>query len=210
MHLRSTSIIKIAVKKWLYLLNTLFVFNGTFKIEESNLLTKPLVRKISLYYLSQTLSTPHVSEDTSVTLLPKRELFFWKCPTLTMRELRHWPSITGVLPQSHCGDDDGCIGLSSLLHYICMYIYKLAWLGFGPTTTELRSDALTDCTIRPWVELALSQLCTATTISSFIQCLCLRQSPRLFQLKFSWSNHSNHMKCRYENKYILMKYSGID
>ena len=126
MHLRSTSIIKIAVKKRLYLLNTLFVFNGTFKIEESNLVTKPLVRKVSLHYLSQTLSTPHVSEDTSVTLLPKRELFFWTCPTLTMRELRHWPSIAGVLPQSHCGDEDGCIGLSSWLHYICMYIY-ISW-----------------------------------------------------------------------------------
>ena len=31
-----------------------------------------------------------------------------------MRELRHWPSIAGMSPQSHCGDEeDGCIGLSS-------------------------------------------------------------------------------------------------
>ena len=34
--------------------------------------------------------------------------------TLTMRELHHWPSIAGKLPQSHCGDEeDGCTGLSS-------------------------------------------------------------------------------------------------
>ena len=34
--------------------------------------------------------------------------------TLTMRELRHWPSIAGMSPQSHCGDEeDGRIGLSS-------------------------------------------------------------------------------------------------
>ena len=31
--------------------------------------------------------------------------------TLTMYELRHWPSMS---PQSHCSDEeDGCIGLSS-------------------------------------------------------------------------------------------------
>ena len=34
--------------------------------------------------------------------------------TLTMRELCHWPSIAGMPPQSHCGDEeDGRIGLSS-------------------------------------------------------------------------------------------------
>ena len=34
--------------------------------------------------------------------------------TLTMRELRHWPSIAGMSPQSHCGDEeDGRIELSS-------------------------------------------------------------------------------------------------
>ena len=32
---------------------------------------------------------------------------------LTMRKLRHWPSITYMSPQSHCGDEDGRIGLSS-------------------------------------------------------------------------------------------------
>ena len=32
---------------------------------------------------------------------------------------------------------------------------KLVWVGFEPTTTEFRSDALTDWAIRPWVQLAL-------------------------------------------------------
>ena len=32
---------------------------------------------------------------------------------------------------------------------------KLAWMGFEPTTTEFRSDALTDSAIRPWVQLAV-------------------------------------------------------
>ena len=32
---------------------------------------------------------------------------------------------------------------------------KLAWVGFEPTTTEFRSDTLTNWAIRPWVQLAL-------------------------------------------------------
>ena len=32
---------------------------------------------------------------------------------------------------------------------------KLAWVGFEPTTTEFRSEALTDWAIRPWAQLAL-------------------------------------------------------
>ena len=27
-------------------------------------------------------------------------------PTLTMRELCHWPSIAGMSPQNHCGDEE--------------------------------------------------------------------------------------------------------
>ena len=74
-----------------------------------------------------------------------------------------------------------CITICTL--NICIYIYgihhrrilwssyrKLAWVGFEPTTTEFHSDALTDWAIRPWVQLALSQLCTPTPISSFAQC----------------------------------------
>ena len=36
---------------------------------------------------------------------------------------------------------------------------KLAWVGFEPTTTEFRSDALTDWVIRPCVQLALRANC---------------------------------------------------
>ena len=32
---------------------------------------------------------------------------------------------------------------------------KLAWVGFEPTTTEFRSDAVTYWAIRPWVQLTL-------------------------------------------------------
>ena len=54
------------------------------------------------------------------------------------------------------------------LIYIAIYIYgihhwrilgssyiKLAWKGFEPSTTEFRSDALTEWAIRPWVQLPL-------------------------------------------------------
>ena len=32
---------------------------------------------------------------------------------------------------------------------------KLAWVGFKPTTTEFRSEALSDWAIKPWVQLTL-------------------------------------------------------
>ena len=70
------------------------------------------------------------------------------------------------------------------IHYIYIYIYiyicgihhrrmpwssyrKLSWVGFEPTTTEFRSDALTDWAIRPWVQLTLR---ANFQISSFVQC----------------------------------------
>ena len=72
---------------------------------------------------------------------------------------------------------------------------KLEWVGFEPTSTKIRSGALTNWAIRPWVQLALW--------ANFVQLLqlhrllsvrlhfghCLRQSPRLIQLKFFRSNH---------------------
>ena len=72
---------------------------------------------------------------------------------------------------------------------------KLTWVGFEPTTTEFRSEALTNWAIRPWVQLALRanfvQLLQFHHLSSvrfhFGYCLC--QSPCLFQSKFSWGNH---------------------
>ena len=71
---------------------------------------------------------------------------------------------------------------------------RLVWLGFEPTTTEFRSDALTEWAIRSWVQLALR--------ANFVQLFQfhhlfsvkfhfgygLRQSPRLLWLRFSWGN----------------------
>ena len=73
---------------------------------------------------------------------------------------------------------------------------KLSCVGSEPTTTEFRSDALTDwAIIRPWVRLALRanfvQLLQFHRLFSvafnFDYRLC--QSPRLFELKVSWDNH---------------------
>ena len=50
---------------------------------------------------------------------------------------------------------------------------KLIWVGFEPTTTEFRSDALTDWAIRPWAQLALR--------ANFVQLL---QFHRLFSVTF--------------------------
>ena len=74
---------------------------------------------------------------------------------------------------------------------------KLAWVRFEPTTTEFRSDALTDWAIKPWVQLTLRvNLVKLTQLHSlfsvkFYFSYCLRQSPRLFWPKFSWGNHMN-------------------
>ena len=72
---------------------------------------------------------------------------------------------------------------------------KLAWVGFDPTTTEFRSDALTDWTIRPWVQLLpranFAQLLEFHHLLSvtFHFGYCFRQSPGLVELKVSWGNH---------------------
>ena len=42
---------------------------------------------------------------------------------------------------------------------------KLALVGFEPRTIDFRSDALTDCVIRPWGQLTLrAKICTVTPI----------------------------------------------
>ena len=49
--------------------------------------------------------------------------------TLALRGLRHWPSIAGMSPQNHCGDEeDGCIGLSSWHCYICIMLFAFCML----------------------------------------------------------------------------------
>ena len=67
--------------------------------------------------------------------------------------------------------------------YIYIYVYicgihhwrifrssyrKLTWVGFEPTTTEFRSDALNDWAIRPWVQLALRT--NFVQLLQFVQC----------------------------------------
>ena len=72
---------------------------------------------------------------------------------------------------------------------------KLAWVGFEPTSTEFRSDTLTDWAIRSGVQLPLRvnfvQLLQFHRFFSgtFSFCYCFRQSPRFFQSKFCWGNH---------------------
>ena len=105
-----------------------------------------------------------------------------------------------------------CTIYFNFLIYIYIYIYyiyiwyssrkdlwssyrKLAWVGFELTTTELRSDALTDWAIRPWVQLApranFLQLLRFHRLFSvkFHFSYYLRQSPRLFSLNSCWGNH---------------------
>ena len=74
------------------------------------------------------------------------------------------------------------VGLIFLYFEIKIYVYiygihhwrmiwssyrKLAWVGFEPTTTEFRSDALTDWAIRPWVQLALR-----VQLTKVVVCFC--------------------------------------
>ena len=65
---------------------------------------------------------------------------------------------------------------------------KLAWVRFEPTTTEFRSDALTDWAIRPWVQLPLR--------ANFVQLL---QFHRLFSVTFHFGY------CIYITIYITNK-----
>ena len=62
---------------------------------------------------------------------------------------------------------------------------KLAWVGFEPTTTQFRSDALTDWAIRPWVQLVLranfAQLLQLhCSVSGFISAIALASCHILF------------------------------
>ena len=48
---------------------------------------------------------------------------------------------------------------------------RLGWVEFEPTTTEFRSDALTDWAIRPWVQLALrANFVQIIQFHLFVQC----------------------------------------
>ena len=61
-----------------------------------------------------------------------------------MRELRHWPSIAGMSPQSHCGDEEDVrIALSSWLHYTIFNecIYDLCLVHVQDTVGSSTSNA---------------------------------------------------------------------
>ena len=61
---------------------------------------------------------------------------------------------------------------------------KLPWVGLEPTTTEFRSDALTDWAIRPWFQLALrANFVQLLQFHLFIQC------PRFISIFFFVSRH---------------------
>ena len=74
---------------------------------------------------------------------------------------------------------------------------KLAWLGFEPTTTEFRSDALTDWGIRPWVQLVLKARFVQPLQFHCLFCVrfyCLRQWAGFFELKVCLGNHMSVVK----------------
>ena len=74
---------------------------------------------------------------------------------------------------------------------------KLAWVAFEPTTTEFRSNDVTDWAIRPWVQLALTansgQLLQFHCLFSvrFPFDYCLLQSRSFVKFKFSWHSQMN-------------------
>ena len=71
---------------------------------------------------------------------------------------------------------------------------KLAWVGFVPKTTKLRSDTLTHWAISSWVQLPLRASFVQELQFQRLFCVtfhfghCLCQSPPLFELKVSWGN----------------------
>ena len=72
---------------------------------------------------------------------------------------------------------------------------ELAWVGFEPMTTEFHSDVLTDSAIRPLVQLSLrADFVRLLQFHHFFSVTfhfnyCLRQLPRLIELKVSEGNH---------------------
>ena len=76
---------------------------------------------------------------------------------------------------------DWCVYHCRLVFFLNIYMHhwkifrssyrKLAWVGFKPTTTEFRSDPLTNWAIRPWVQLILrANLVQLLQFHFFVQC----------------------------------------
>ena len=103
------------------------------------------------------------------------------------------------------------IYISHICVYIYIYIYiiniiyiiyikyiNIKWffeVGFEPTTTEFRSDALTDWAIRPRVQLALRANVVQPLQFHGLFSVAFHfgyyfgQSPRFLKSKFCWGNH---------------------
>ena len=58
---------------------------------------------------------------------------------------------------------------------------KLAWVGFEPTATEFRSDALSDWAIRPWVQLAIR-----VQLALIFHLIKLGNHTKRWVLRFTW------------------------
>ena len=74
---------------------------------------------------------------------------------------------------------------------------KLAWVRVEPTTTEFRSDALTDWAIMPWVQLALR--------ANFVQLLSIYLHIQLLHLYpfFLWQFLIWHHSCYNMTSFLL-------
>ena len=125
-------------------------------------------------------------------------LLFAQCKTLIW--LLPWTVSKCVLIEIFLGESDECSRMTDtygIHHWRILWssYRKLAWVEFEPTTTEFRSDAISDWAIWPWVRLALRanylELLQFHCLFSlkFHFGYCLRQLQRLFWLKFSWGNH---------------------
>ena len=126
---------------------------------------------------------------------------------------------------SHTGNNVSTGGTHQWRIFRSSYI-KLAWLGFEPTTTEFRSDALTDWAFKPWVQLALRgnslQLLQIylfvlrsrfTLVFSFVRCHnCLKPSLALIiTLIVQWiDTYVIHYWRISRNKYTKLAWAGFE
>ena len=91
----------------------------------------------------------------------------------------------GSNPRSRSEYELRLVYISSFAIYTYIHIYwysplmdfwssyrKWAWVGFEPTTTEFRSDALIDWAIRPWVHGSGNVRCDRQNLLSFWAIFC--------------------------------------
>ena len=100
---------------------------------------------VQLGYCPVGLLSSRVTVQSGYCLLgkcPSSYCLLGMCP----RGSVHWASVR----LGYCPDIYG------IYHWmILLSSYRMAWVGFEPTTIEFHSDTLTNCAIRQWVQLAL-------------------------------------------------------